>query len=145
MLAEAFWEKRIVQGDSLARGPKLVYLQIFNEFVNQLTDDELTIFEDVTLFWNETLLYIIQIQYFLFFIAHLMYNAHLVPVIQEAGWAPGPVWTGAENLAPTGIRSPVHPACSQSLYRLSYPAHSHPCTHKYRVWMTGIQNKKLVS
>jgi hypothetical protein len=31
-----------VHGDSLARGPKLVCLQIFNEFVNQLTDDELT-------------------------------------------------------------------------------------------------------
>ena len=31
-----------VQGDSLARGPKEVYLQIFNETVNQLTDDELT-------------------------------------------------------------------------------------------------------
>ena len=29
-----------------------------------------------------------------------------VPIVQEAGWAPGPVWTGAENLAPTGIRSP---------------------------------------
>jgi hypothetical protein len=28
----------------------------------------------------------------------------------EAGWAPGSVWTGAENLAPTGIRSPDHPA-----------------------------------
>jgi len=25
--------------------------------------------------------------------------------LQEAGWAPGPVWTGAENLVPTGIRS----------------------------------------
>jgi len=23
-----------------------------------------------------------------------------VPVVQEAGWAPGPVWIGAENLAP---------------------------------------------
>jgi hypothetical protein len=29
-----------------------------------------------------------------------------VTIVQEAGWAPGPVWTGAENLAPTGIRSP---------------------------------------
>jgi hypothetical protein len=29
-----------------------------------------------------------------------------VPIVQEAEWAPGPVWTGAENLAPTGIRSP---------------------------------------
>jgi hypothetical protein len=24
-----------------------------------------------------------------------------VPMVQEAGWAPGPVWTGAENLTPT--------------------------------------------
>jgi hypothetical protein len=23
-----------------------------------------------------------------------------VSVVQEAGWAPGPVWTGAENLGP---------------------------------------------
>ena len=28
-----------------------------------------------------------------------------VPIVQEAEWAPGPVWTGAENLVPTGIRS----------------------------------------
>ena len=27
------------------------------------------------------------------------------PFLQEAEWAPGPVWTGAENLVPTGIRS----------------------------------------
>jgi hypothetical protein len=31
-----------IQGDSLAKGPMEVYLQISNEFVNQLTDDELT-------------------------------------------------------------------------------------------------------
>jgi hypothetical protein len=43
--------------------------------------------------------------------------------VQEAGWAPGPVWTCAKNLAPTGISSPDRPARSQSLYRLSYPAH----------------------
>ena len=35
-----------------------------------------------------------------------------VPIVQEAGWAPEPVWTGAENLAPTGIRSPDRPARS---------------------------------
>ena len=46
-----------------------------------------------------------------------------VPIVQKAGWAPWPVWTGAENLATTGIRSPDRPARSQSLYRLSYPAH----------------------
>jgi len=46
-----------------------------------------------------------------------------VPIAQEAGWAPGPVWTGVENLAPTGIPSPDRPARNQSLYRLRYPAH----------------------
>ena len=37
---------------------------------------------------------------------------------------PGPVWTGAENLATDGIRSPNRPARSQSPYRLCYPAHT---------------------
>jgi hypothetical protein len=26
-----------------------------------------------------------------------------VPIVQEAGWTPGPVWTCAKNLAPTWI------------------------------------------
>ena len=43
-----------------------------------------------------------------------------IPILQEAGWAPGPLWAGAENLALTGIRFPDHPARSESLYRLSY-------------------------
>ena len=46
-----------------------------------------------------------------------------VPILQWARWAPGLVWTGAENFAPIGIRSQDRPARSQSLYRLSYPAH----------------------
>jgi len=46
-----------------------------------------------------------------------------VSIVQEAGWAPGPVWTGVENPAPTRIRSPDRPAHSQSLYRQCYPAH----------------------
>jgi hypothetical protein len=46
-----------------------------------------------------------------------------VPTEQEAGWAPGTVWTGAENLAPNEIRSPDRRAPSQSLYRLRYPAY----------------------
>ena len=46
-----------------------------------------------------------------------------VPIVQKAGWAPDPVWTGAENLSPTGIRSRDRPARSESLYRLSYPGH----------------------
>ena len=46
------------------------------------------------------------------------------PILQEVGWAPGQVWTRAENLAPTGIRSSDRPDRSQSLYRLRYPAHN---------------------
>jgi hypothetical protein len=37
-----------------------------------------------------------------------------VPIVQEAGWAPRPVWTSAENLASTRIRCPDRPARSQS-------------------------------
>ena len=44
-----------------------------------------------------------------------------VSIVQEAGWAPGPVWTCEENRTPTGIRSPDRPARSESLYRLSHP------------------------
>ena len=44
-----------------------------------------------------------------------------VPIVQEGGWAPGPVWTGAENLAFTGIPSPERPTRNESLYRLRYP------------------------
>jgi hypothetical protein len=47
-----------------------------------------------------------------------------VSIVQEAGWVPGPVWTDAEKLASTGIRSPDRPTRSQSLHRLSYSAHS---------------------
>jgi hypothetical protein len=46
-----------------------------------------------------------------------------VHIVQETGRASGPVWTGAENLAPTGVRSPDRLARIQSLYRLSYPPH----------------------
>ena len=51
-----------------------------------------------------------------------------VLIVQEAGWAPGPVWKDAENLAPTGIRSPDRPARSQSLYRLRYPVYTGGCS-----------------
>ena len=26
------------------------------------------------------------------------WGGYVAPIVQEAGWAPGPVWTGAENL-----------------------------------------------
>jgi hypothetical protein len=44
----------------------------------------------------------------------------LVPIVHGTWWAPGPVWTGMENVASTGIRSPDRPARRKSLYRLRY-------------------------
>jgi len=44
-----------------------------------------------------------------------------IRIVQEAGRAPGLVWTGAKNLVTTEIRFSDRPAHSESLYRLSYP------------------------
>ena len=41
-----------------------------------------------------------------------------VPIIQEAGWAPGPVWTGGKS-RPHRDSIPDRPVRSQSLYPLS--------------------------
>ena len=49
-------------------------------------------------------------------LAGLYRGKYPVPIVQGARWAPGQVWTRAENLASTGIRSPDRPARSQSLY-----------------------------
>jgi len=46
-----------------------------------------------------------------------------VPTLQEAGWAPGPVWTGGKS-RPHRDSIPDCPARSQSLYRLSFRAHN---------------------
>jgi len=49
--------------------------------------------------------------------------------------APGPVWTGEEKLAPTGIRSSDRPTRSHALYRLSYRAHFESCRrHKLKYY-----------
>jgi len=45
-----------------------------------------------------------------------------VPILQKAGWDPGPVWTG-EKSRPHRDSIPDRPTRSQSLYRLRYPAH----------------------
>ena len=67
-----------------------------------------------------------------------------VPIVQEAGWAPGLVWAGAENLTPTGIQSPDRPACSQSLYQLRYPAQNWTVIwHNYVCWSPENPNVLL--
>jgi len=54
---------------------------------------------------------------------HFTPGKDLLPILQEAGWAPGPVWTG-RNSRPHRDSIPERPARSQSLYRLSYLSHN---------------------
>jgi hypothetical protein len=46
-----------------------------------------------------------------------------VPTVQEGGWAPGPVWTGAEKLTPTGIRSTERPGVASRYTDCAVAAH----------------------
>jgi len=54
---------------------------------------------------------------------HFTPRKDLVPILQEAGWAPGAVWTGGKS-RPHRNSILDRPTCSQSLYRLSYPTHT---------------------
>ena len=57
---------------------------------------------------------------------HFTLGKDTVPILQEAGWAPGPVWTGGKS-RPHRDSIPDRPARSQSLYQLSYRAHKIKC------------------
>jgi len=54
---------------------------------------------------------------------HFIPGKELVPIVQEAWWASGSVWTGGK-CRPHRNSISDRPARSQSLYRLSYPAHN---------------------
>ena len=54
---------------------------------------------------------------------HFTLGKDPVPILQEAGWAPGSVWTGGKS-RPHRDSIPDRPARSQFLYRLSYRATS---------------------
>ena len=60
------------------------------------------------------------------------WEGYKVPIVQEAGWTPEHFWTGAENLAPAGLRSTDRPTRNDSLYRLSYPDPSYNSIVTYR-------------
>jgi len=62
---------------------------------------------------------------------HFMPGKNPVPILQEAGWASGPVWRGGKS-RPHRDSIPDRPARSQSLYRLSYRAHQMGI-----VWING--------
>jgi hypothetical protein len=51
---------------------------------------------------------------------HSTHGKDPVPIVQEAGWTPGPVWTGAENLALPGL----------------YPRTFQPVASRYTDWAT---------
>ena len=61
-----------------------------------------------------------------------------VHILQEAGWAPGPVWTGGKS-RPHRYSIPDRPARSQSLYRLSHRAHTQK--KKYDIKMGITRNE----
>ena len=53
-----------------------------------------------------------------------------VPIVQEPGWAPGPVRTAGKS-RPHWDSIPDLPSGSQLLYRLSYQAHTHSYIYKH--------------
>jgi hypothetical protein len=73
--------------------------------------------------------------------SHFILGKDPVPILKEAGWAPGPVWTGVKDLAPAGVRSHDHLARSESIYRLSYRVPKSRCYSPY----TAVQNRHCVA
>ena len=65
---------------------------------------------------------------------HFTPGKNTVPILQEVGWAPGPVWTGGKS-RPHRDSIRDRPARSQSLYQLSYPDHTE--------WPRGFQEVKV--
>jgi len=61
---------------------------------------------------------------------HFTPGKDLVPIFQEAGWAPGPVWMGGKS-RPHRDSIPDRPVHSQSLYRLIYLAHKRLGCHRH--------------
>ena len=53
-----------------------------------------------------------------------------VPIVYEAGWAPGPVWTGAENLAPPGPEPRTTQPVASRYTDWAIPAGPHTQTHE---------------
>ena len=60
-----------------------------------------------------------------------------VLILQEALWAPGPVWTGGKS-RPHRDSIPDRPVCSQQLYRLSYAETS--TMYKHKLWSSSLCN-----
>ena len=59
-----------------------------------------------------------------------------VPIVQEAGWAPGPVWTGGKS-HPAGIRSPDHSSVAITT-ELPRPSSDKTRTKWNGVWLATL-------
>jgi hypothetical protein len=86
-----------------------------------------------------------------------------VPIVQETAWAPGPIWTGAENLAPQPGFDPrtVQPVASRytrpiGYFMCPYSCLIYPtgkmhllcapqCCHLWPVWMCHILPHYLIN
>jgi hypothetical protein len=66
-----------------------------------------------------------------------------VPILQEAGWAPGLVRTSGKS-RPNRNSIPDCPARSQSLYRLSYRAHRKVTKSELKLTRCRLMNRKNV-
>jgi len=71
---------------------------------------------------------------------HLTPGKDPVPILQEAGWAPGPVWTGGK-FRPPGIRSrTVQPVVRRYTDWATWPTHTHTHTHTHICQLTLQKN-----
>jgi hypothetical protein len=59
-----------------------------------------------------------------------------VPIVQEAGWAPGPVWTCAKNVASTGIFFINHFTNYKLCQNTFDPRNVQPVVSHYTDWAT---------
>ena len=69
---------------------------------------------------------------------HFIPGKDPVPILQEAGWAPGLVWTGAENLVPARIWSwPIQPLVSRYTDWATWPTGVQQVTYGMS-WKTSV-------
>ena len=73
---------------------------------------------------------------------HFTLRKDQVPIVQEAGWARGTVWTGGKS-RPHRELIPDRPARSQSLHRLSYRAHKSQINRTMKQLTNCMKQKSL--
>ena len=75
---------------------------------------------------------------------HFTHGKDPVPILQETGWATGPVWTGGKS-RPHRDSIPDRPAPSQSLSRLSCRAHTCSINLVYQMNRLRVHKVAMIS